>query len=70
MSKSYKVGDYVENTNNVKQRFGEFCMVYPDFSKLKAGISELFLNLKVLDEQDNNMLIEQFDVNIIERYKK
>ncbi len=70
VSKAYNAGDIVEKTNDVRQRFGEFDIVCSDFSELKNVINELFKNLKVLNENGENMITAKFDTDILDKYIK
>lgn len=69
MSQAYKVGDTVELSNNVKQRFGEFVIVCENFDKLSATVDWMFKTLKVIDENGNDMLLAKFDTNLLNAYK-
>lgn len=62
MSKAYKDGDVVEETRDVRQRFGEFCIVTENMEEMQKTVRELFDKLKVFNERGENMLIEKFDV--------
>lgn len=65
---AYRVGNTVEKTNNVKQRFGEFVICCEDADHLKCTIDRLFESLSVLDEHGYEMLIEKFDTSLINNY--
>ena len=69
MSQAYKVGDTVELSNNVKQRFGEFVIECENFDKLSATVDWMFETLKVIDENGNDMLLAKFDTNLLNAYK-
>ena len=68
-SKAYSAGDEVKETRDVRQRFGEFCIVTENFASLKKLLRNLYNNLKVTDENGENMLIELFDIEKIKEYE-
>lgn len=68
-SKSYDAGDEVLETRDVRQRFGEFCIVCENMQDLKNTIDEIFNKLEVLDETGQNMLIEKFNTNTLKEYE-
>ena len=67
-SKAYSVGETVSETHDVRQRFGEFCIVCDTINEMKETIDKLFRDLKVIDTDGNNMLIECFDTNKLKEY--
>ncbi len=69
ISKSYNVGDEVKETKDVRQRFGEFCIVSDSFEEMKRILDDVFEKLKVLDDKGENMLIEVFNTNKLKEYE-
>lgn len=61
-SQRHEVGDTVEWTYNVNQRFAEINVIGRDSGDLCTGITEIYRDLVVLDENGNNMVYDQFDV--------
>ena len=70
MYKAYNIGDIVPNTKNIRQRFGELCIMGNNIEEVKNTISTLFEKLEVLDDNGESMLIEKFDINTLREIKK
>ncbi len=70
ISKRYDEGDIVLKTKDVRQRFGEFCIVASNYSELRSSILDIFSTLKVIDENGNDMIIEKLDIDILNNYEE
>lgn len=67
LSVEYGVGDTVDAWGSVRQRFAEFLLCCNSFDELSQRIDALFHILRVTDAEGRNMLIEQFDPNLLQR---
>lgn len=61
-----EVGDTLEWTYNVNQRLAEIDVLSNDLDDLKNTLSRIQKNIKVLDEENQNMIYEYFDVERID----
>ncbi len=59
----YAVGDHVEQTNNVSQRFAEIDVVCDDRADLARTVDWIYGKLRVLDDRGNNMLASYIDTS-------
>ncbi len=59
----YRVGDFVEETHNVSQRFGEIDIVCKNSKDLVETVNWIYEKLVVLDGNGNNMLRSYIDTN-------
>lgn len=60
----YTVGDVIEATKNVNQRFAEIDVVCDTPNEIKEVVSWVYKTLKILDEKGENMIVSGFDPNI------
>ena len=65
VAQRYFVGQRVPQTGDVKQRICEI-VVLADRKDVKSTINFIQSQLVVLDENNENMLVSQFDSNILE----
>jgi len=63
----YGVGDVIEETHNVNQRFAEIDIVCQNNSDMKKMVEWVFDKLKVCDEFGNDMIVSQYDVSIFDK---
>lgn len=61
-----EVGDTLEWTYNVNQRLAEIDVLSNNLDDLKNALSRIQKNIKVLDEENQNMIYEYFDVERID----
>lgn len=63
------VGDFIENTGDIKHRAGEICLLCErNLEEIKNCILTIQKHLVVEDENCKNMLISPFDVNLLQSY--
>ncbi len=65
----YEAGDEVGVFNDARQRFAEFIIVAESLERLKNDIKFIFDTLKVIDENNQDILIEKFDADLLDEYK-
>ena len=61
----YREGDYVGEHYNVNQRFCEIDMITDSREDVKQLINWVYSNLKILDEDGNDMKMSMFDTNLL-----
>ena len=57
----FQIGDYVEETHNVNQRFGEIDIVCDDKNVLKDIVEWIYETLEILDEDMKDMQVSRLD---------
>ena len=62
-SLKYQIGDTVEKTGTVTQRFGEFDILSASTEELKTTIKSLYRDLQVSDEKGESMVISKIDLD-------
>lgn len=62
-------GESVEKTNDLRQRLGEICILSNPLDERK-NIIEIQKSLDVRDELGKNMIIDEFDVNLLRKRKQ
>ncbi len=67
---SYREGDVVNEEGTLKQIICRFYIVSENKQRLRATILQIYNELKVLDENGNNMLIGMFHTDLIEEEYK
>ena len=60
----YSVGDVISQTKNVNQRFCEIDIVCDNVKELKDVVRFVYENLKILDENEEDMKVSCFDPNV------
>ena len=65
ISRRHLIGDVIEWTHDVNQRYGEFDIIAENMDDLKVQIKEIQGTLKVLDADGKEMIYSHFDVNRI-----
>ncbi|MBO5213883.1 MAG: hypothetical protein J6B86_03835 [Clostridia bacterium] len=60
----YDVGDVIQPTKNVNQRFCEIDIVCETPEEMKSVVEWVYSELKIFDENGENMLVSQFDPNV------
>ena len=66
----YGVGDVIEPTHNVNQRFCEIDLVCRDNADMKKTVEKIYSVLKIYDENGNDMVVSKFDTDVfVERDK-
>lgn len=66
VSSRHLIGDVIEYTYDVNQRYGEFDIIAGNIEELKKEITFVQSTLSILDENANEMLYSTFDVNRID----
>jgi len=69
VSTRFNIGDYVEKTFNVNQRFCEIDIICQTSKEAKKIVDYIYDNLEVIDEFGNNMIISKLNTDIFIRYK-
>lgn len=59
------VGEKVEKTMDVRQRFAQVLFVANSEEELKKAVSSVYETVHVVDEQGNEMLVNTFDLQLI-----
>lgn len=57
----YKVGEIVPNSGDIKQRVAEFVAYLPDRSSIVEFLSFVYSNLKIIDDNGNDMIVSKFN---------
>ncbi len=60
----YTIGDIIEETHNVNQRFAEIYLVCKDNTETRKTIEWILNTLKIYDENGNDMQISKYDTSI------
>lgn len=60
----FSVGDVVEETHNVNQRFCEIDIVCNNNIEMKQTVDYIYKYLKIYDEKNEDMLISKFDTKV------
>lgn len=55
----HHVGDVIPNSGDVKQRVAEFIAYLPDKNALKEFVRFVYANLKILDDNGNDMIVSR-----------
>ena len=63
----YGIGDTIEETHNVNQRFAEIYLACRDNSDMKKTIEWICDTLKICDENGNDMIVSKYDVSIFDK---
>ncbi len=62
----YAVGEIIEETHNVNQRFCEIDIVCSDNKEMKRTVDYIYDVLKIYDENGNNMIVSSLDTEVFE----
>ncbi len=65
----YKIGDVIQATKNVNQRFCEIDIVSENIDQLSEVVSWIFETLKITDENGENMIVSRYDSGFVSKYK-
>ncbi len=68
--KKYEVGEVVEETYNVNQRFCEIDLVCKDNIEMKQTVDWIYQTLKICDENGNDMIVSRYDTSVLENRDK
>lgn len=68
VSQRYFEGETVPSSGDVRQRFCEIAILAPR-DEAESVVRRVQEKLKVLDEKGNNMLVSQFDPNVLKEYE-
>ena len=66
----FGVGDVIEETHNVNQRFAEIDIVCNDNDEMKNTVRWIYETLKIFDENGNDMMVSKCDSSVYEERKK
>ena len=62
ISQRYHVGESIPDSGDIKQRAAEFVVLLPDRDSLREFLAFTYSNLKILDENGNDMIVSKFEV--------
>lgn len=62
ISQRYNVGDIVPSSGDIKQRVAEFVAYLPDKDSISEFLSFIYNNLKVIDDEGNDMIISKLKI--------
>lgn len=65
----YSVGDTIEETHNVNQRFCEIDIVCNSNDEMKETVNWIFDTLEILDQNGENMIVSKWDLCLYEKRK-
>lgn len=61
----FNVGDVIEHTKNVNQRFCEIDLVCKDNQEMKRVVERIYDTLKIYDETGADMIVSKYDTNVL-----
>ena len=61
----FSVGDVIEHTKNVNQRFCEIDLVCKDNQEMKRVVERIYDTLKIYDETGADMIVSKYDTNVL-----
>lgn len=68
VSRRVDVGDMIRKTNDLRQRFGEICVLSDSVESQNSIVKRIQTLLRVTDERGENMIFNPFDITRIEVY--
>ena len=66
--RKYNVGDFIQETHNVSQRFCEIDVVCNSGKEIKEITNYIYNTLEVFDDFGDNMIISKMDLNVFSIY--
>lgn len=60
----YSIGEIIEETHNVNQRFCEIDIVCANEMEMKSVVNTIYDTIKIYDENGNDMIVSNFDTSI------
>ena len=64
------VGDVIEETHNVNQRFAEIDLVCENEDDMKKTVEWIYDTIKICDENGEDMIVSKIDINTYEKRKE
>ena len=65
VSQRVEIGDKIERTNDLRQRFGEFCILSDSLQEEVENITKVQNLLKVVDEDGNDLVFEKLNTKLL-----
>lgn len=66
----YSVGDVIEETHNVNQRFCEIDIVCSNETEMQEVVNTIYDTVKVYDDNNESMIVSNFDTSVYDMRKK
>ena len=61
----FNIGDVIEHTKNVNQRFCEIDLVCKDNKEMKSVVERIYDTLKIYDETGADMVVSKYDTDVL-----